>query len=64
MVKLTEHCFNSCVTKFRSKNMDSKEKTCVEMCTHKYLKLATRAGYRFADYQQALAVEQQQQQSC
>jgi len=39
--------------KFRSKKMDNGELGCVERCAEKYIKLTSRAGFRFAEHQAA-----------
>jgi hypothetical protein len=37
--------------KFRSKKMDDSELDCVSKCAEKYMKLTSRAGFRFAEHQ-------------
>lgn len=49
--RLVERCFKECVTRFRSKKMDDGELACVSKCAEKYLKLTSRAGFRFAEFQ-------------
>ncbi|EKU21778.1 tim10 ddp zinc finger domain-containing protein [Nannochloropsis gaditana CCMP526] len=49
--RLVERCFKECVTRFRSKKMDDTELSCVSKCAEKYLKLTSRAGFRFAEFQ-------------
>jgi import inner membrane translocase subunit TIM9 len=45
-------CFNNCVDSFRSSKLEGKEEACVLKCAQKFLKLAARAGQRFAEQQQ------------
>jgi import inner membrane translocase subunit TIM9 len=45
-------CFNNCVDSFRSSKLEAKEEACVTKCAQKFLKLAARAGQRFAEQQQ------------
>merc|ERR1711939_199018 len=46
---LVERCFSSCCNDFTSKALSSKEETCVNMCTNKFLKHSERVGMRFSE---------------
>ena len=48
---LTERCFQTCVSSFRSKSLDKYETTCVENCAERYIKMTQRVGLRFAEDQ-------------
>ena len=48
---LVDRCFNTCVTSFKSKNLDKSETSCIENCSNRYIKLAQRVGLRFAENQ-------------
>mmetsp|Transcript_33918 Transcript_33918/g.82026 ORF Transcript_33918/g.82026 Transcript_33918/m.82026 type:complete len:95 (+) Transcript_33918:58-342(+) len=48
---LTERCFATCVSSFRSKSLDKHESSCVENCTERYIKMTQRVGLRFAEDQ-------------
>jgi len=58
---LVERCFVSCCNDFTSKSLTSKEDTCVQNCTDKFLKHSERVGARFAEHN-AEQMQQQQQQ--
>lgn len=51
---LVATCFNNCVDSFRSSKLEGKEEACVTKCAQKFLKLAARAGQRFAEQQQQM----------
>jgi mitochondrial import inner membrane translocase subunit TIM9 len=55
--EMAEMCFNKCVTSFRSKELNGKENSCLDLCVGKYMKNMTRCGMRFAEEQY---VQQQQ----
>jgi import inner membrane translocase subunit TIM9 len=42
-------CFNQCITSFRSRNLDSSEKKCLENCGEKYFTHFQRMGMRFQE---------------
>ncbi|TFK74778.1 mitochondrial import inner membrane translocase subunit TIM9 [Pluteus cervinus] len=46
---LVERCFNTCCNDFTSKALSSKEETCVNNCTDKFIKHSERIGARFAE---------------
>mmetsp|Transcript_3415 Transcript_3415/g.5115 ORF Transcript_3415/g.5115 Transcript_3415/m.5115 type:complete len:93 (+) Transcript_3415:84-362(+) len=46
---VVSRCFDTCVHKFKSKNLDSREGACVENCAERYAKLTMRGGVRFAE---------------
>mmetsp|Transcript_10029 Transcript_10029/g.14186 ORF Transcript_10029/g.14186 Transcript_10029/m.14186 type:complete len:97 (-) Transcript_10029:436-726(-) len=48
---LVERCFDTCVTSFRSKNLDRYETSCMEKCSERYIKTANRTGLRFQEHQ-------------
>lgn len=48
---LTERCFQTCISSFRSKSLDKKETSCVENCAERYIKMTQRVGLRFAEDQ-------------
>ena len=48
---LVERCFDTCVSSFRSKNLDKWETSCLENCADRYIKSANRAGIRFQEHQ-------------
>ncbi|KAF8322089.1 hypothetical protein DL93DRAFT_2071847 [Clavulina sp. PMI_390] len=47
---LVERCFTTCCNDFTSKALSSKESTCVQNCTDKFLKHSERVGARFAEH--------------
>ena len=53
--RVVEACFNDCVSSFRSKKLDEKEKKCAINCAEKFIKHSQRTGLRFAEAQQAMA---------
>lgn len=59
---LVERCFDSCCNDFTSKALSSKEQTCVENCTQKWLKHSERVGARFQEENAKMMQQQQQQQ--
>jgi import inner membrane translocase subunit TIM9 len=48
---LTERCFATCVSSFRSKTLDKGETTCIANCAERYIKMTQRVGLRFAEDQ-------------
>jgi len=36
---LTERCFQTCISSFRSKSLDKHETSCVENCAERYIKM-------------------------
>lgn len=48
---LTERCFGTCVSSFRSKALEKKETVCVQNCAERFVKIAQRVGLRFAEHQ-------------
>jgi len=48
---LTERCFQTCVSSFRSKTLDKHETSCIENCAERYIKMTQRVGLRFAEDQ-------------
>ncbi|KAL7068368.1 Tim10/DDP zinc finger domain-containing protein [Cryptosporidium serpentis] len=46
---LVQRCFNECITIFRSKDLDSNEKTCVNSCVAKFMDFSRRIGLHFAE---------------
>jgi mitochondrial import inner membrane translocase subunit TIM9 len=58
--RLVHHCFNTCVTGFRSKSLDKQESHCVETCAQRYIKVTQRVGLRFAEHNNSAAAIPQQ----
>lgn len=56
--RVVEACFNDCVSSFRSKKLEDKEKNCVLKCSEKYVKHTQRAGVRFAENQASMVQPQ------
>ena len=50
--KLTEHCFEGCVSEFPSDGVNTTEDTCAINCASKFLKMAQRIGLRFQEIQE------------
>ena len=50
-MNLVERCFGTCVNNFRSKHLDKYETKCLENCSGRYIKSATRTGLRFQEHQ-------------
>ncbi|KAL7433287.1 hypothetical protein ACHAXH_002049 [Discostella pseudostelligera] len=48
---LTERCFSTCISSFRSKSLDKYETSCVENCAERFIKMTQRVGLRFAEDQ-------------
>lgn len=48
---LTERCFTTCVSSFRSKTLDKSETSCIANCAERYIKMTQRVGLRFAEDQ-------------
>ena len=48
---LVERCFETCVTSFRSKNLDKYETSCLNNCSDRFIKSANRTGLRFQEHQ-------------
>ncbi|KXJ22427.1 mitochondrial import inner membrane translocase subunit Tim10 B [Exaiptasia diaphana] len=40
--KLTESCFNSCVTNMNQRSLTTEESTCIEICSSKWVNLNHR----------------------
>ncbi|CAB4379331.1 hypothetical protein RhiirA5_354245 [Rhizophagus irregularis] len=57
---LVDRCFNDCINDFTSKTLTTKEETCIQRCTDKFLKHNERVGQRFAEYNQNMAAQAQQ----
>ncbi|KAJ8975464.1 hypothetical protein NQ317_000895 [Molorchus minor] len=49
--KLTELCFNDCISDFTSRNIKSKEDKCALNCLEKFLKVNQRISQRFQEFQ-------------
>lgn len=49
---LVQRCFDECIKTFRSKDLDSSEKSCVENCVMKFMTFSQRVGQRFAEKNQ------------
>merc|ERR1712137_1466911 len=47
---LVERCFVSCCNDFTSRALSTKEETCVNHCTDKFLKHSERVGARFSEH--------------
>lgn len=60
---LVDRCFNDCINDFTSKTLTTKEETCIQRCTDKFLKHNERVGQRFAEYNQGVAAQAQSAQS-
>ncbi|XP_057772385.1 mitochondrial import inner membrane translocase subunit Tim9-like [Salvia miltiorrhiza] len=50
--KLSQRCFDDCVTTFYRKALGKQEEICVRRCTEKFLRLSTRVAMRFAELNQ------------
>ncbi|XP_047968715.1 mitochondrial import inner membrane translocase subunit Tim9-like [Salvia hispanica] len=50
--KLSQRCFDDCVTSFYRKTLGKQEEICVRRCTEKFLRLSTRVATRFAELNQ------------
>ena len=48
---LVSQCFDTCVSSFKSKSLDSSEVKCVESCAGKFIKSTQRVGVRFQEQQ-------------
>ena len=48
---LSERCFATCISSFRSKSLDKYETSCVENCAERFIKMTQRVGLRFAEDQ-------------
>lgn len=48
---LVNRCFETCVTSFRSKQLDKNETGCIENCANRYLKSMQRTTVRFQEHQ-------------
>lgn len=49
--ELVENCFNKCVTRFHSKNLEDGEVKCVETCAQKFMNMSKRVGARWQEAQ-------------
>lgn len=49
--RLSELCFDSCIWTFVSREVSSKENTCVQNCFQKFLKVNQRISQRFQEHQ-------------
>ncbi|KAH9824678.1 Tim10/DDP family zinc finger protein [Melampsora americana] len=47
---LVERCFMNCCQDFTSRSLSTKEETCVNNCTDKFLKHSERVGARFSEH--------------
>ena len=48
---LVQRYFDSCVTSYKSKTLDSYETDCLENCASKFIKMTARTGMRFQEHQ-------------
>lgn len=48
---LVERCFRTCVSTFKSRDLEKKEVECVDKCAAKFMSHARRVGQRFAEVQ-------------
>lgn len=46
---LTERCFHSCVSDFSTRNLTSKEETCMYRCVDKFIRHTQRVGLVFQE---------------
>lgn len=51
---LVERCFSDCVNDFTSNKLTSKEQTCINRCSEKFLKHSERVGLRFQEQNAAM----------
>lgn len=51
---LVQRCFTDCVNDFTSKALSSREESCLEKCSEKFLKHSERVGQRFQEQNAAL----------
>ncbi|XP_045480670.1 mitochondrial import inner membrane translocase subunit Tim9 [Harmonia axyridis] len=49
--KLSELCFNDCISDFTSRNIRNKEDRCALNCLEKFLKVNQRISQRFQEFQ-------------
>ncbi|GJQ82305.1 hypothetical protein Trydic_g381 [Trypoxylus dichotomus] len=49
--RLTELCFNDCITDFTSRTIKAKEEKCALNCLEKFLKANQRISQRFQEFQ-------------
>ncbi|SSD58391.1 Mitochondrial import inner membrane translocase subunit TIM9 [Saccharomycodes ludwigii] len=52
---LVQRCFTDCVNDFTSSKLTSKEQTCIQKCSEKFLKHSERVGQRFQEQNAAMA---------
>ncbi|BGO93504.1 hypothetical protein NBRC10512_000775 [Rhodotorula toruloides] len=57
---LVARCFNDCCNDFTSKALSSKEETCVQTCSDKFLKMSERVGLRFSEQNAEMMARAQQ----
>lgn len=48
--KLSQRCFDDCVSTFQSKSLTSKEEGCVHRCASKYFGANARMAMRFGEH--------------
>ncbi|KAG0150792.1 hypothetical protein CROQUDRAFT_37745 [Cronartium quercuum f. sp. fusiforme G11] len=58
---LVERCFMTCCNDFTSRALSTKEETCVNNCTDKFLKHSERVGARFSEHNAEMMQKQSQQ---
>eukprot|EP00389_Voromonas_pontica_P001374 GDKH01002066.1.p1 GENE.GDKH01002066.1~~GDKH01002066.1.p1 ORF type:complete len:88 (+),score=14.91 GDKH01002066.1:157-420(+) len=46
---LVERCFGECITHFRAKDLDGREKDCIDKCVKKFMSFYQRLGLRFQE---------------
>ena len=51
---LVDRCFNDCIQDFTSSKLSSKEESCLNKCSDKFLKHSERVGLRFAEQNELL----------
>ena len=59
---LVDRCFSDCINDFTSKTMSTKEESCIDKCTKKFLNHSERVGRRFGEQNQLLSQQQGQGQ--
>ncbi|GBE60419.1 mitochondrial import inner membrane translocase [Babesia ovata] len=49
---MVDRCFNECIVSFRSKDLDSRETSCINSCVKFFFEFSQRVGQRFSEKQQ------------
>lgn len=57
---LVDRCFHNCIHDFTTKTLSTKEETCLDKCSDKFLKHSERVGMRFQEQNELLNQQQQQ----